>query len=115
MQWLINFERQRKNNNYKMKYSTIIAALISPLLAKGAAGISLKQDLQNQDASKVYDFDFHGGVFLSTSEVNKDFCDPDSVSLSGYFGCEFHDNEDQMIYFVTIEIADAYLNILLSR
>jgi carboxypeptidase C (cathepsin A) len=72
-----------------MKYSTSFLALISSLLKESAVALSLKQSLQNQEASKVYDYDFHGGVFLSTSEVNKDFCDPDSVSLSGYFGCKF--------------------------
>lgn len=71
-----------------MKHSSILA-LLTPLLSKTAAAVSLKEHLQNQDKTKMYGFDFHGGVFLSSSEVASDFCDPNSeVSLSGYYGCK---------------------------
>lgn len=70
-----------------MKYSTI-PALLFPLLSQSSA-VSLKEHLKNQDRNKVYDFDFHGGVFLSSSEVEGDFCDPNTpVSKSGYFGLD---------------------------
>lgn len=85
-----------------MKHSSILA-LLTPLLSKTAAAVSLKEHLQNQDKTKMYGFDFHGGVFLSSSEVASDFCDPNSeVSLSGYYGLdgsEYNTAEDKHYFY----------------
>ena len=88
-----------------MKYSNFPALLTLSLSSKSVATVSLKEHLQNQDTTKVYDFDFHGGVFLSSSEVNGDFCDPDSeVSLSGYFGCKCITSPILFVHVYLLEI-----------